>query len=115
MEVVSKKKKEKKREEKKNEETGGGGKEKNNILLTCPISWPALVTCTVPSWWIETMAGFGSTLITNLHAAIANPFLTKRFEALCSATARRRESTSASRLRRDHMRGTVYLFLIVFY
>ena len=86
-----------------------GEKRKDSLLfLTCPISCPALVTCTVPSWWIETIAGLASTLITNLHAAIARPFFTNRLEALCSATARRRPSTSASFFKRAHMRGTVY-------
>ena len=78
-------------------------------LLTCPISCPALVTCTLASWWIDTIAGFASTLITNLHAAIDSPFFTKRLSALCLAMAARRASTSASALSRAHMRGTVYL------
>ena len=115
VEVREQKKEERKRKERKrNRKERKRKRKKKEDFLTCPISCPALVTCTLPSWWIDTIAGLASTLITNLHAAIARPRFTNRFPALCPAIARRRPSTSAPRLSRDHILGTVYLGVFFF-
>ena len=105
----------KKKEEKKEKDTKKERERKKQKLLTCPISCPALVTCTLPSWWIDTIAGFASTLITNLHAAMARAPFHKQVAGVVPGDARGGRRRRRRALSRAHIRGTVYLGVKFFF